>query len=357
MKKPMNLLVYDLGGGTFDVTVMRLEGTEFTALVTDGDVHLGGQEWDDRIVDFCASEFLQQHMLDPRGDEATHGRLWRECEAAKRSLSMRNKTSFTISFQGKSLNLVITRDQFEQLTRDLLDRTRFTTEQAVANSGLKWEEIDEVLLVGGSTRMPAVQTMLKQLSGKDPSSVVSADEAVAHGAALRAGVLLAQKEKRPRFKITNVNSHSLGVVGTEPATRLPRTGVLIPRNRPLPAVAKRMFQTQKEGQKTLLVEIVEGESKTPAECSPLGRCVARNLPANLPAGTPIEVIFRYAENGRLEVRVSLGDGKKLLAHEITRENSLTQEQLDAWREYITGVQITPSDKKPNDPAPTTWRWA
>jgi molecular chaperone DnaK len=230
----------------------------------------------------------------------------------------------------------VSRDRFQELTQDLLDRTAFTTKQTLQAAGLTWKDIDRVLLVGGSSRMPSVTNMLQHLSGKEPDCSISPDEAVAHGAALHAGLLLDRSRgQTPSFQIKNVNSHSLGVVASDPDTRRPRNAILIPRNTPLPAVAKRVFRTQKPAQKSILVQIIEGESPSPADCSQIGKCSVRALPNNLPQQTPVEVVFRYAENGRLTVVVSVAG--KQLRHEIQRENSLTQEQLDSWRQYISGV--------------------
>jgi molecular chaperone DnaK len=336
--KPQKILVYDLGGGTFDVTVMEINGTNFNALATDGDVRLGGQDWDQRIVDFVAEEFIRQHKIDPRDDPNAAGRLWRECEDAKRTLSLRNKAAVSYDYKGVTVRTEITREKFEEITHDLLDRTRFTTRQTLQAAGCTWDKIDRVLLVGGSTRMPMVRAMLKEISGKDPDASVSADEAVAHGAALHAGILLARTQgNRVPFKIKNVNSHSLGVVATDGKTGRQRNAVLIPRNTPLPVAAKRVFKTQKVNQRSILVQIVEGESASPEDCSQLGKCIVRDLPENLAAGTPIEVTFRYAENGRLAITVKVAKSDKELQHEITRENSLSAEQLDTWRQYILGA--------------------
>jgi len=332
------ILVYDLGGGTFDVTVMEIGGRKFTALATDGDVQLGGKDWDQRLVDFVAEEFIRKHGVDPREEPNTHGRLWRECEDAKRTLSARTKASIATDYRGHAIRIEVTRQTFQELTQDLLDRTAFTTKQTLQAAGLTWNEIDRVLLVGGSSRMPAVIDMLKQLSGKDPDCSVSPDEAVAHGAALHAGLLLAHHEgKSPSFQVKNVNSHSLGVVAMDAATKRSRNAILIPRNTPLPVVARRVFKTQKASQKSILVQIVEGESLSPDDCSPLGKCSVRDLPDNLAAQTPIEVRFRYEENGRLTVVVKIEGTDKALKHEIMRENSLTQDQLDSWRKYISGL--------------------
>src|SRR6185436_15874926 len=332
------ILVYDLGGGTFDVTVMEIGGKDFNALATDGDVMLGGKDWDQRLVDFVTEEFIRKFGVDPREDANAHGRLWRECEDAKRTLSARTKATVACDYQGHAVRVEVTRQQFEEMTRDLLDRTSFTTRQTLQAAGLEWSDINRVLLVGGSSRMPGVLEMLRQLSGQEPDCSVSPDEAVAHGAALHAGLILAYHQgKPPSFHIRNVNSHSLGVVATDAKTKRLRNAILIPRNTPLPVVARRVFKTQKAAQKSILVQIVEGESLSPDDCSQLGKCSVRHLPPDLPMQTPIEVRFRYEENGRLTVSVRVEGSTKQLQHEITRENSLTQDQLDSWRKYVSGL--------------------
>lgn len=344
--KPQKILVYDLGGGTFDVTVMEISGQKFTALATDGDVRLGGRDFDQRIMDFVAEEFVKQHKIDPREDANAAGRLWRECEDGKRTLSARSKAAISFDYKGAAIRLEITREKFEEICYDLLDRTRFTTKQTLQAAGCTWEEIDRVLLVGGSSRMPMVRKMLQDLSGKPPDASVSADEAVAHGAALHAGILLARTEgNRVPFKIKNVNSHSLGVVATDGKTGRKRNAILIPRNTALPVTAKRVFKTSQASQRSILVQIVEGESASPDDCSQLGKCVVRDLPPNLPADTSIEVQFRYADNGRLGISVKVVGTNLELKHEINRENSLTPEQLETWREYISGTAAQPQAAK------------
>lgn len=336
--EPKRIVVYDLGGGTFDVTVMEIGGINFVALATDGDVQLGGRDWDQRLVDFVSDRFSTEYGCDPREDPNAYGRLLRDCEDAKRTLSARHKTTISCDYKGHALRVPITREQFYELTRDLLDRTAFTTEQTLQAAGLQWSDIDRVLLVGGSTRMPMVYDMLQQLSGLEPDCSVSPDEAVAHGAALHAALLLDKFDgKSPRFNITNVNSHSLGVVGVDPVTRRKQVAVLIPRNTSLPITAKRIFSTSKDNQRSVLVQIVEGESDNPDDCMHIGRCSVHKLPANLPAQTPVEVRFQYEENGRLSVRVRVAGIKGDVHHEITRENTMSREEIDQWRERVCGL--------------------
>jgi len=339
--RPMKILVYDLGGGTFDVTAMEIRGREYVALATDGDVRLGGYDWDQRLVDLVAEGFIRQHMLDPREDPSTAARLWQACEDAKRTLSARQRALIACDYQGRSARVEIAREQFEGATLDLVDRTRFTVTQTLRAAGWDWPEVDRVLMVGGSTRMPMVRSMLREISGKEPDSSAAADEAVAQGAALRAGLLLSKERGKPgTFRIKNVNSHSLGVVGVNPKTQERRTGVIIPRNTSLPVTAKRTFKTQKADQKSILVEIVEGESRSAEDCTMIGRFSVPNLPRNLPVKTPIDVLFRYKQDGRLRVRVTIPETDTKVDSDFTRENSLPKDHLDGWRRHISGAEPT-----------------
>lgn len=329
------ILVYDLGGGTFDVTLMEIEGDRYQAIATDGDMRLGGRDWDQRLVDYVAEEMIRQQGFDPREDVNFEGKLWRECEDAKRSLSLRNQTKISFDWNGQSIRVEVTRQDFENMTRDLLDRTMFTTKQTLQQAGVTWDDVDMILLVGGSTRMPCIPEELQRLSGQVPHQSISPDEAVAFGAAIRAGVLADKKRGvGAKIRIKNVNSHSLGVVGIDPTTKRPRNGTVIPRNTPLPVFAKRVFQTARENQRSILVQILEGESTNPSDCVQIGKCTVRDLPRNLPAKTPIEVRFQYEENGRLTVTVQIQGTETRLQHELVRENSLSLPQMDAWKQHI-----------------------
>ena len=330
------ILVYDLGGGTFDVTIMQIGGTDFTALATDGDVQLGGFDWDQRLVDYVAEQFIRTYGTDPREDSISAGRLWRECQDAKHTLTAREQTTIACDHAGQAMRIEVTRSVLEDITRDLLERTAFTTQQTINAAGLTWDDIDRILLVGGSTRMPAVAAKLTELSGKELDRSVSPDEAVAHGAALHAGLLLDKHSGLdPNFTITNVNSHSLGVVGTDPETQRDRTGIVIPRNTQLPITGQRKFNIR-AGQKSILVKIVEGESKNPSDCMPIGQCSIQ-LPQDLPPDSIARVLFRYREDGRLSVKVAIDNTDIVLKHDFIRENSMPQEAMDAWREYICGI--------------------
>ena len=338
---PSRVLVYDLGGGTFDVTIMEIGTGEFFTLATDGDVQLGGRDWDQRLVDFVAESFIRKHGRDPLEHPNTYGRLLRDCEDAKRTLTSRTKAKIVCDMGNVAERVEISRRHFEEITADLLERTAFTTRQTLQAAELTWNAIDDVLLVGGSTRMPAVVKMVRELTGKEPDISVSPDEAVAQGAAIHAGVVLDRLQgNRPRIKVRNVNSHSLGVVGTDTKTQRKQTAVLIPRNTPLPAKAKRVFRTAKDGQTAIVATIVEGESRDPKECTAIGKCTVTGLPDDLAAGTPIEVRFQYADNGRLRVHVNVAGVDDQVTHEIKRSNNLSQRKLNAWRKAVSGESPT-----------------
>ncbi len=262
-----NLVVYDLGGGTFDATVLHVDGWTLRALATDGDVKLGGRDFDERLVDHIAERFLQEHGLDPRVDPTECATLWQEAERIKHTLSMRKQTRASISFAGIGMNIQVARDEFENLVANLLGRTETTLRQVLRDADLEWQEVKRVLLVGGATRMPMVGEMIRRLTGKSPEVSLSPDEAVARGAALYAGMLRRTAVRSPvdQLRLINVNSHSLGVVGRDLTTQRLLNTILIPRNTPLPARVQKAFPLAEQGQQRVMIPIVEGESKRPSE--------------------------------------------------------------------------------------------
>ncbi len=335
-KEQLNVLVYDLGGGTFDVTLLRLTAGKVQTLATDGDVQLGGHDWDQRLVDHAADAFIKQHQLDPRHDPATLNRLYLDAMEAKHTLTARNRAAIQINYQGRSAEIVVTREQFEEMSADLLERTAYTSRQVLAVAGLKWQDLQRILLVGGSTRMPMVARMLQNFTGIQPDRSVNPDEAVARGAALYAGHLLAGRTggARNTFQVTNVNAHSLGVEGIETDTLRKKNIVLIPRNTALPARHTERFATKADGQRSIVIKVLEGESAQPGDCVTIGRTVIRDLPAGLPQGWPVEVTFRYGTNGRLAVEALVPGTNHQSRLELVRETGLSNEGLARWKQPI-----------------------
>jgi molecular chaperone DnaK len=335
---PMRVLVYDLGGGTFDVTILEIAGTQFRTLATDGDVFLGGKDFDERLVNYFAEQFAAAHGVDPRRDPQDAAQLWVDAQDAKHTLSERTKTTVVCFHAGVRMRIEIARTQFEELTRDLLERTETTTSLVVKQAGLSWDQIDRVLLVGGSSRMPMVGQMLRSVTGKEPDCSLSPDEAVAHGAALYAGMLMGQgmTSGRPACNLVNVNSHSLGVVGLHPKTRRRTNAVLIPKNTPLPCRAVRVFRTAKADQRSVKIAVVEGESDRPEACIALGECIVRDLPPGLPQSTPVEVEYAYRDNGLISVSARVPSIRHSQRVEINRVVARDLENLDLWRSRLCG---------------------
>lgn len=338
-RKPETILIYDLGGGTFDVTVMKIDGSSYTAVATDGDVYLGGIDWDGRLADHVAQAYLTKHGgTDPRDDLGALQRLLREAEDVKRALTAREQTTFAFEHNGKAIRVPITRGQFEDLTADLVDRTRFTTQSVLSDAGLKWDQISRLLLVGGSSRMPMVQQMLEEEFGRAPDRSLSADEAIAHGAAIYAGLLLATRRgEAPQLAVKNVNSHSLGVLGIEKATGRPINSILIERNTPLPVTKVSRFQTAKTDQRRVVANIIEGGDSQGTNATPIGKCVIQDLPPKLPAGTPVDVAFTYSDDGRLTVRAKLPTLGKTAELNIERSSGLSDGQLQGWAKQKIGT--------------------
>jgi molecular chaperone DnaK len=336
-ERPLRALVFDLGGGTFDVTIVEIGPGTFTALATDGDVGLGGKDWDEQLVTIAAQRFRGQLGEDPRAHPQSAQELWLAVESAKRTLTERPRAVIYLNHMGRRCKTEVTREEFEQATLALLERTRMTTEIVARQAGVALADLDRVLLVGGSTRMPMVGRMLQELTGKLPDRTISADEAVAHGAALYAALLApaSADAESPQFTVTNVNSHSLGILATDPATGKKFNKILIPKNTALPFTRKKKFQTYKNGQRAILIKVLEGESDKPAFCTPIGICTISDLPSELPAGWPIEVSYTYQSNGRLQLDARLkGHEAARIATEFQHENSLPDEELDVWSEFI-----------------------
>ncbi|HVA50834.1 MAG TPA: Hsp70 family protein [Pirellulales bacterium] len=338
VREPLKVLVYDLGGGTFDVTVLDMRPGDLRTLATDGDVRLGGRDWDMRLADHAAEAFVKEHREDPRTNPASLQRLLTEVEEAKRTLSARQNATIRVDHAGSSTTVKVTRELFEQITADLLERTSYTTRQVLGAAGLEWKDIQRLLLVGGATRMPMVGRMLSQLSGIEPDRRVHPDEAVARGAAIYAGYLLATQPdsaKAPAFTVTNINSHSLGIEGIDSKTQRKRNVIVIPRNTPLPAKVKERFVTKMENQRSIVVQVLEGESSAPSDCASIGRTSLRDLPPGLPAGWPVEITYEYETNGRLKVSATVPGTNREVKLQLEREGALSDERIARWKQAVS----------------------
>lgn len=337
------VLVYDLGGGTFDVTLMEIEGLRYTAYATAGDVHLGGIDFDRRLVDHLAEHFNSQHSIDPRDDERGLQSLIQEAEDAKRSLTSRSEVMVNLAHGGHRSRIKITREEFESLTSDLLQRTIFTTNKVLREGKSSWSDVTRILLVGGSTRMPMVQEALEKESGMKVDRSLSPDEAVAHGAALYAGFLAeGSSKKRPEFIVDNVNSHDLGVLAFEHSTGMQRRQTLIPRNTKLPAKGKGSFVTRHDNQTNVVVNVVEGGDASGKSSTHIGKCIVSDLPLGLPSKSRVVVRFQYAANGRLEVSAFVPEINCQATMTIERAAGLSDEEINCWKDKLAaGFSVEP----------------
>lgn len=350
--KTKTILVYDLGGGTFDVTVVKYTPTEFTVLSTDGDTMLGGLDWTERVLDFACDKFSAKYGIDPREDAQAKFSLLRECEAAKRELSHWTKTKIEVTYRGQTLPVELTRPEFEQMTLDLLQRTRDTTEFVLDNNNVKRDELSEVLLVGGSTSIPAVIDMLEKLTGKRPSKVLNPQLAVAQGAAIHAAILEAKAtdahgrlspallKRLKAITTTDVNSHSLGVEITDPKNpNAKRNHVMIPRNSRLPCGTKKQFVTNTDTPQSIVIRLLQGETIDIDACTYIGDVRISKLPKALPAGSPVEIVYSYDHRGHITVSAKELTGGGSAAVEIAWEGALDSHAIETLRQLTRQYQV------------------
>ncbi len=298
-KKDETILVWDLGGGTFDISILEVGEGVVEVKATSGDTHLGGDDWDQVLTDYIADEFKREHGIDLRQDRQALQRLKEAAEKAKIELSTLMETEVNLPFitadvsGPKHLQIKITRARFEQLSRHLVDRCRGPFERALSDAKLSPRDLDEVVLVGGATRMPMIQALVRELTGKEPNKSVNPDEVVAIGAAIQAGVLGGEVRDVLLLDVTplSLGVETLGEVMT----------VLIPRNTTIPVKKTEIFSTAADGQTAVDIHVLQGERPMARDNNTLGRFRLEGIPP-APRGVPqIEVTFDIDANGILNV--------------------------------------------------------
>ena len=326
-KENETILVFDLGGGTFDVSVLEVGEGVFEVKSTNGDTHLGGDDYDRRVVDWLADEFKREQGIDLRSDAQALQRLTEAAEKAKIELSQRQETQVNLPFVTadssgpKHLDMTLTRPKFEQLTADLTERCRKPFQDALKDAGMGVDKLDEVILVGGATRMPVVQQLVKEMSGKDPHRGVNPDEVVAVGAAIQAGVL---KGEVKDVLLLDVTPLSLGIM-TEGEVNTK----LIDRNTTIPTAKSQVFSTASDSQPSVEIVVLQGERPMARDNRILGTFTLDGIPP-APRGLPqIEVTFDIDANGILNVTAhDRGTGKQ---NKVTITGSTTLQKNEVER--------------------------
>lgn len=324
--KPEKVLVFDLGGGTFDVSILEIGDGVHEVLSTSGDTRLGGDDFDEKVMNWLSDEFKKQEGIDLRNDKQAMQRLKEAAEKAKCELSSVIETTINLPFitadanGPKHLDISLTRAKFEELTQDLLDRCKKPVEQAIKDASLSKNEIDEVVLVGGSTRIPAVQALVKEYTGKEPNQSVNPDEVVAVGAAIQAGVLAGEVKDIVLLDVTplTLGIETLGGVLT----------ALVPRNTTIPVSKSQVFSTAENNQTAVDVHVLQGERPMAKDNKSLGMFRLDGIPPAMRGLPQIEVSFDIDANGIVNVSAKDKATNKEQKITITNSSNLSESDID-----------------------------
>jgi molecular chaperone DnaK len=336
-KPGCRVLVFDLGGGTLDAGIIEIKPGIIRALSVVGDARLGGRDWDLRLADHLAEQFANQFGEDPRYDMKSVRRLVENAAEAKHTLTARLQARVHIERQSHSADITITRQAFEDITADLLARAKGVAEAALSQAAMAWPDVAHLLLVGGATRMSMIGRMLETLTGLKGVANLHPEEAVARGAALRAASFLSARDGRTpaaQLELVDLTTHSLGLEWSDPQTKRSENVVIVTRGTQLPCGTSSKLATTADDQRSLTVQLLEGESRKAAECTRVAELTISGLPGNLPKGTPIEVHYQLTVDRRLQVKAQLATNNAPLTVEARRSLGLSVDQVNQWKKLL-----------------------
>ncbi len=340
------ILVYDLGGGTFDVTIMRLSPEGLKVLATGGAKSLGGFDWDNAVMEYLNDEFIKAGGVDLLEDPMLEQDLRDKAEISKKTLSSRERTNVFLSANGVNVTIPLTRQIFEEVTYHLLKQTQKIMEFVLEDASLSWREIDRVLLVGGSTRMRAVPQLIEQVTGLKPSLDVNPDEVVAQGAAIQGMMLLMKQGKQqlvdnhsfPMVEVQDVNSHSMGVVALDEGGHEVNS-IVLKKDTTIPTKVSNHYTTTVDQQTQLHIQVTEGEDSDLDYVKIVGEGMI-DLP-EYPKGAPIEVVFEYDSDGIIHISVVDSTVGTLLGElDIERTSNLTEDEVIQKQERVAKLAIS-----------------
>lgn len=352
------VMVVDLGGGTFDLSLVKYQKNEVTVIASGGDLHLGGLDWNKALETAIAKQFQKEFGVDPMADRETAQALALEAEQTKRSLSVRPKAALTVAAGTHRKTYQVEVEQFERLTKDLVGRMEELTLGLLKERNMGWARVDVVLTTGGSSRMPMVRSMLKRLSGRTLNTSLSPDQSIAHGATYYSGMLLTNSafaksiltpkaaERLAAFKQRSVNARALGVLirDVETGNRIPH--YILPAHTQLPTSVTQVYGTVKDNQRKVHLRIVESGTAADQAYVELGTCLVEPLPENLPEGTEIEVTIRYDEQARVHVSAKvLATGQEAQTEVVRPENLM----VSALNEEVEGAEVVVKSERESEP--------
>lgn len=359
LAEDQRVLVFDLGGGTFDLSLVKYNRSEVNVIASGGDLQLGGIDWNRRLEGFACDEFIKETPADPRLDKESMQALALEVEQTKRSLSVRPKASIVVQHAGRRKSIPLERSQFETLSKELVDRCEQITRRMLKDHKLGWAHVDSVLVTGGATRMPMIREMLERISGTTLNATLSPDQSISHGAAYYAGMLLSGKRfantylkkaataRLSNFRQVSVNARALGILVRDPDTEQRTPHYLLPPDTPLPANVQQTFGTVIPNQKRVHLQVVESSLNPDHDFEKLGDCVIEQLPDGLPVSSPVEVTLRYDEQARVHVEARDPVSGAVAMAVIVREQNRTFLTPDQAQAAEVELQAEPGTVAPS----------